>query len=70
MGIYNEKEQDRLTAEYRQKIKEAYETYRENIEEIYSYGCREEETKEAFIDECKIVLYPELCQECHKNEME
>jgi len=59
MVIYDRTEQNRLTDEYRQSIKKAFEIYKKNIEEIYSYGCHEEQLKESFIDECKTVLHSE-----------
>lgn len=67
MVEYDRTEQNRLTEEYRKAILKAFEIYQQNIEEIYSYGCREEQLKETFLDECKTVLHSELCPKCHTN---
>lgn len=67
MVVYDKVEQNRLREEIKQAILKAFKVYQENIKEINSYGCNEEEHKEGFLDECKTVLYPDLCSRCHTN---
>jgi uncharacterized protein YnzC (UPF0291/DUF896 family) len=59
MVIYDEKEQDKLIEEYRRKIRDAFKTYNEHIEEIYSYGVDMARLKECFINECTVLLTSE-----------
>ena len=56
MATSDPEEIDRLTKEYKEAIKKAFDTYWKNIEEIFDYGCDEEVMKEDFIRECKEVL--------------
>lgn len=56
MATSDQDEIDMLTAEYKEAIKKAFDTYWKNIEEIFDYGCGEEVMKESFIKECKEVL--------------
>ena len=52
MVVHDAREQEELITEYRNKIDEAYDKFRANIEEIYDYGISEQRMKEEFVREC------------------
>lgn len=56
MVEYDQIEQDRLIAQHKEKIMEAFQAFKENMSEIYGYDGDETVTRQAFIRECIEVL--------------
>jgi len=60
MGTYGPEGQKRLLDEIDAKVKDALKSYIENMERIFSYGCRDEEYRLSFIERCEALLIADI----------